>query len=62
MKQYCIKKPYSFFSCEVGWGQMSCGAHGEAYKIKTCFDEPIEENCRNLIKNEELTNKKEDLK
>ena len=37
--------------CEVGWGQLNCKNDG-TQEIKSCFDLPVEKNCRNLIEEE----------
>lgn len=41
--RFCEAEGQARSSCEVGWG--SQGGEGS----RSCFDLPIEDNCRNLV-------------
>ena len=43
MIRYCLTERQKLLPCRVGWGYY--GSNG----YSSCFDEPQEENCRNLV-------------
>jgi len=44
--RYCWTTLHYRKPCDVGWGS----ANGEV--IKTCHDDPMEENCKNIVNTE----------
>ena len=53
--RYCLTALGKIIPCCVGWGEISSNT------IKTCQDEPMEENCHYIVeerdKNESMLNK-----
>jgi len=48
MKRYCETARHKIVPCDVGWtGYTALGG-------RTCRDEPKEENCRNLVDDNEV--------
>jgi len=41
--RYCVTTRGLWYKCNAGWG--SIGGSG----MKTCNDEPMEKNCRNIV-------------
>lgn len=41
--KYCMTKLQQLSPCNVGWGMT------DSTKVTSCFDEPKEQNCHNLI-------------
>lgn len=46
-KRYCFTTPIGLNDCPVGWGSI------DERGLKSCCDEPIEDNCRNIVEIEE---------
>ena len=48
MRRYCETILHKFKSCDVGWGMFG------NVSSKTCYSEPKEQNCHNLITEDNL--------
>ena len=43
MQRYCETSLGILFECGAGWGSMDSNG------VRFCYDEPIEDNCRNIV-------------
>jgi len=48
--RYCETILQKVYPCDIGWGNSNCD--GTNCTTKTCFDEPMEENCHNIVDDE----------
>ncbi len=39
--------------CACGWGSINCLKDGTT-KIRSCLDDPMEENCNNIVDDQEV--------
>jgi len=48
--RYCMRQTQNrwLYSCSVGFGSITCNKDGTS-KMQSCTDEPMEENCHNII-------------
>ena len=46
--RYCLTAQEKLRPCGMGWGNAGSGW------TKTCWDEPIDENCRNIVDTEDV--------
>jgi len=46
--RYCETQLQKLMPCGVGWGNSSCEKNGKI-NARTCHDEPMKENCHNIV-------------
>ena len=50
-KRFCTTERGKWI-CQVGWGSVGCTSNGKS-EFKSCFDEPMEQNCRMVVDEED---------